>query len=128
MDNLPRFTLLCARDAVILGLAGCLLLVLLGREWTGWSFLAGCLWMGLNLLMLGWLIGALVSRKRAGGHVLLLMECAKIPLAYLLLFWLCTRKFVEPMGLAAGIATLPLVILLRGLAGSASHFSVKKRG
>jgi hypothetical protein len=128
MDNLPLFTRNCARDSAIIGLAGGLLIGLFYHEWTAWSFLIGSLWVALNLLMLGWLIGAITARKRAGGCVLLLMECAKIPLAYLLLFWLCTRKFVEPMGLAAGIATLPLVILLRGLAGSASHFSVKKRG
>jgi hypothetical protein len=128
MDNLAMFTRLSARDTVILGLTGGLICGLAVSEWTGWSFLAGCLWMALNLILLGWLIGALTAPKRTRGLTIFLLECAKIPLAYLLLFWLCTRKFIEPIGLAAGIATLPVVVLLRGLAGSASHSSVNKRG
>lgn len=127
MDNIEQFTRLAARDAALLGLGGCLLGWLLFSEIIGWSFLAGCLWMALNLILMGWLIGALTAAKRPGGLTILLLECAKIPAAYLLLYWLCTRKFFEPIGLVAGLATLPVVILLRGLASRVSHPTGQKR-
>lgn len=115
MDNLPRFARLLIRDFVLLGLAGGLILALWRDVSWGVSFAAACLWLGLNTAILSWLLGAMMAPGRPKRLFVFMVACAKIPAAYLLLYWLFSRDFLEPIGLAAGVATLPVVILAQGL-------------
>ena len=112
-EYLPRVTLDFAWVAVGGGLAA----GLYKGEMVGESFAVGCLWLGLNTMLLGLLVGALSGEKRQGGLSIALLACAKIPLAYFLLLWLLSRDFIAPAGIIAALAALPLVLVGRGLAG-----------
>jgi hypothetical protein len=110
------FLLLLVRDQCIAGLAGALLLLILKGEGAAYGFLAACLWLALNSILLGWFIGALTAPNSPNKLLVFILACAKIPAAYLLLLWLFSLSYLEPFGLAAGLTTLPLVLLFRGLA------------
>lgn len=128
VDNLPAFSRLLIRDYILLGLAGGLVLGLWRGEGWGAGFAAACFWLGLNTAILTWLLGALLAPGKPQRLFVFLIACAKIPAAYLLLFWLFSRDFLEPIGLAAGVATLPVVILAQGLLSLYSSNSRKGFG
>lgn len=109
------FSRLLVRDYALLGLAGALIGSLAGYEALAFSFGAGCLWLALNTILLSWLMGAFLRLEGRSRTFIFALSCAKIPAAYLLLYWLFTRDYLEPMGLAAGLITLPVVIVVRGL-------------
>lgn len=119
MDSIHQFT----RRAVLAGLATALLAALaalaLFGEGQAISLLAGALFMCLNLILLGWLVAAATSSKGPGRGYLVLLECAKLPGAYLLLYWLVTREYAEPIGLVAGLTTVLLAAVVSGLTGNA---------
>lgn len=110
---LPRVTL----DFTWVAVGGGLIATLYKGETMGESFAIGCLWLGLNTMLLGLLISALSDVRRPGGWVVTLLACAKIPLAYFLLLWLLSRDFVAPAGMIAALAALPVVMVWRGIAG-----------
>ena len=110
---LPRVTLDFAWAA---GIGGAIAAIYKG-EVAGESFAIGCLWLGLNTMLLGLLIGAFSAVRRPGGIAITLLACAKIPLAYFLLLWLLSRDFIAPAGMIAALAALPVVMVWRGLAG-----------
>jgi hypothetical protein len=117
MITLRDWLPLLARDfAVCAALGGVVGAAFFGEQ-AGFSFAAGCLWLGLNTVLLGMLIIAATSPRRPGKVALLALLCAKIPLAYILLLWLMSRAFIAPAGIIAALATLPVVIVWRGLAG-----------
>ena len=66
--------------------------------------------------MLAWLLGAATGPTRAPRWFVFALACAKIPASYLILFWLFGLDYLDPMGLATGLAMLPAVLLFRGLA------------
>lgn len=82
---------------------------------TGFSFAAACLWLALNFCLLAWLLGAIATRGRSPRLFIAAVACAKIPLSYLILYWLFRLDYMEPVGLSAGLASLPAVLLFRGL-------------
>ena len=112
-DFLPKVTL----DFVYVALLGGILGIVWQGEESGISFMVGCLWLGLNTMLLGLLIGALSDAKRPRGLAVTLLACAKIPLAYFLLLWLLSRDFIAPAGIIAALAALPVVMVGRGMAG-----------
>lgn len=104
------------RDLVLLGLAGGLVAGLWRGEQVGWSFLAGCLWMALSFILLGWLLGGFLGSSRPSFLFIFILACAKIPAAYLLLYWLYRADYSDALGLTAGLLVFPLVLVYRGLA------------
>ncbi len=117
MQPLQDALALFARDFAVLAGAGGLAAILWRGEEFGFSFAIGCLWLGLNTVLLGLLIAALSGRGKGGGGATLLLACAKIPFAYFLLLWLLSRAFIVPAGIIAALAALPVVMVWRGLAG-----------
>lgn len=103
------------RDFVVLGAAGGAIASVIFGLGYGFSFLAACLWLALNFTALAWLLGALASSERPSRLFILALACAKIPASYLILFWLYRAEYLEPLGLSAGLAVLPVVLLFRGL-------------
>lgn len=104
-------------DFAVLGFGGGILILPFFGNAIAFSFCAGCLWLGLNFAALAWLLGALSGPRKASRWFIFAVACAKIPLSYLILFWLFRLDFLEPVGLVAGLATLPAVLIFRGLAG-----------
>jgi hypothetical protein len=104
-----------AGDFAILAVVGGIVGGIWRGEALGFSFAIGCLWLGLNTVLMGLLIAATSNRERPGGLTVSLVACAKIPLAYFLLLWLLSRAFIEPAGIIAALAALPVVMLVRGL-------------
>ena len=103
------------RDFIVLGVAGGVLGSVLFGMGIGFSFLAACLWLALNFTALAWLLGAAVSGERHPRWFILALVCAKIPASYLILYWLYRAEYLEPLGLSAGLAALPVVLLFRAL-------------
>jgi hypothetical protein len=110
-EFLPRVTL----DFVWFACIGGAIATLWKGELIGESFSVGCLWLGLNTMLLGLLISALSGPKKPGAMTVTLLACAKIPLAYFLLLWLLSRDFIAPAGIIAALAALPVVMVARGL-------------
>lgn len=119
-----RFSRDLIRDFLLAGLLGLVICLPFFGEEVAFSFAAGCCWLGLNTALLSWLMAAIMRREGRDKLFIFILACAKIPAAYLILFWLFTRDFFAPAGLAAGLATLPVVILLQGLH---SLYSAKAR-
>jgi hypothetical protein len=115
------------RDEVLIGAIIGIVLGFTISERFGVSFTIACLWVALNFVLLGWLLGAATAPGGSGRLFLLLLMCAKIPAAYLLLYWLFSRSYLEAGGLVAGLTTLPVVILYRGLAGAAPVMGQARR-
>jgi hypothetical protein len=111
-EFLPRVTL----DFAWLAFIGGAVAITFKGELLGESFTVGCLWLGLNTMLLG-MIASLGGARHGGGLGLTLLACAKIPLAYFLLLWLLSRDFIAPSGIIAALAALPVVMVWRGLAG-----------
>lgn len=103
-------------DLLLLGLAGGLIAGIWRGETVGWSLLAGCLWMALNFTLLAWLLGGFMGSGRPSCLFIFVMACAKIPAAYLLLYWLYRADYLDALGLTAGLLVFPLVLVYRGLA------------
>ena len=82
----------------------------------GFAFCAANLWLGLNFALLAWLLGAATGPQPAPRWFVFALACAKIPVSYLILFWLFGLDYLDPMGLATGLAMLPAVLVFRGLA------------
>jgi hypothetical protein len=117
---------LYSRDCLLLGLAGGLGLGVVAGAVQGASagLLAGlafglaCAWWALNFSALALLLLATTATERPNRWFIFALACAKLPLSYLLLFWLFTGGVFEPVYLAAGIASLPAVLVVRGLASA----------
>ena len=116
MNSLSGLTRKLALDFALLGIAGGVALGLWRGPSFGAAFALSCLWLGLNVVLLALLIAELSTPKRRRGLLAFSLACAKLPAAYLLLFWLFTREYLDTMGLVAGLTTLPVVVVLRGLA------------
>ena len=81
-------------------------------EPAGAGFLCACLWLALNTLLLSRLLETITVGKQPG--TALLLACAKLPLSYLILYWLFQVDYLDSLGLTVGILTLPVVLGLRG--------------
>lgn len=103
-------------DFAVTGLIGGALCCIPFGLGFGFAFAAGNLWLGLNFALLAWLLGAATGPGRAPRWFIFALACAKIPVSYLILFWLFGLDYLNPMGLASGLAMLPAVLLFRGLA------------
>lgn len=121
MDSVHSFLTRSLRNGLLWGVLLAIAALLLFGEGQAFSLLAGALFMCLNLLLLGWLLAAATSQKGAGKGLLVLLECAKLPGAYLLLYWLVTRDYAEPIGLVAGLTVVLLAAVVSGLTGNASQ-------
>lgn len=119
MDSIHQFL----RRAVVAGLCAAAAAALAAGFAFGagqaFSLLAGALFMSLNLVLLGWLIAAATGPRGPDKGYLVLLECAKLPGAYLLLYWLVTREYAEPVGLVAGLSAVLLAAVVSGLTGNA---------
>jgi hypothetical protein len=117
---------LYARDCLLLGLAGGLGLGVgvSGAQGASVGLLAGlaffvaCAWLALNFSALALLLLAITATERPSRWFIFALACAKLPLSYLLLFWLFTGGAFAPGYLVAGIACLPAVLVFRGVAGA----------
>ena len=109
------FATLVVRDfAVVAAGGGVVLSPFLGLGF-GFSFAVACLWLALNFSALAWGIGALTSGQRVSRLFIFAVVCAKIPVSYLILFWMYRADYLEPVGLTVGLSTLPVVLFVRGL-------------
>ena len=113
--NAAAVVLLIMRDLVFLGLGGGIIVGILAEEPAGFSLAAACLWLALNFAALSWLICALVTPQRVSRLFIFGLACAKIPASYLILYWLCRAEYLAPVWLAVGFASLPVVLLYRGI-------------
>lgn len=104
-------------DFAALALIGGALLCIPFGMGFGFSFCAANLWLGLNFAALAWLLGAATGPQHAPRWFVFALACAKIPVSYLILFWLFGLDYLAPMGLATGLAMLPAVLVFRGLSG-----------
>jgi hypothetical protein len=102
-------------DFAALATGGGALSALIWGSGIGFSFAAASLWLALNFCLLAWLLGAIATRGRTSRLFIAAVACAKIPLSYLILYWLFRLDYMEPVGLSAGLASLPAVLLFRGL-------------
>jgi hypothetical protein len=103
-------------DFAVLAFSGGILSLPFFGQGIAFSFCAGCLWLGLNFAALAWLLSAVAGPLKASRWFIFAVACAKIPLSYLILFWLYRLDYLEPVGLTAGLAMLPAVLIFRGLA------------
>ena len=101
------------------GVAGGLVFGIARSEAAGVGFLSACLWLALNTVLLARLLEAVTVGKRPG--LAWLLACAKIPLSYLILYWLFQVDYLDAWGLTAGILTLPVVLGWRGSTLWRSH-------
>jgi hypothetical protein len=115
VDNLARFCQHLIRDYALLAVVAGLGFGFWRGEAFGASVAAGCLWLALNMALLGWVMGAVLQPAGSSRLLVFALACAKIPAAYLLLYWLFSLDCLEPMGLAAGLAMLPVAIVFSGL-------------
>lgn len=82
----------------------------------GVSYLCACLWLALNTILLSRMLEAVTLGGPRGAGLALLLACAKIPFSYAILFWLYQAEFLDDWGLTAGVLSLPVVLLARGIA------------
>jgi hypothetical protein len=66
--------------------------------------------------LLSRLLEAITMGGERGAGIGLLLACAKIPLSYAILFWLYQVRFLDKQGLTAGVLSLPVILLVRGIA------------
>ncbi len=104
-------------DFAVLAFGGGILTAPFFGAGIAFSFCAACLWLGLNFAALAWLLSAIAGPLKASRWFIFAVACAKIPLSYLILFWLYRLDYMDPVGLTAGLAMLPAVLVFRGLAG-----------
>ena len=109
------FIATAARDMVVWGVAGGLLTWPFFGEGQAFSVTCGLLWMALNFSLLGWLLESLLGRRESSRVFNFSLACAKIPASYFILYWLYSSEYFEPVGLSAGLAALPAVLLVRAL-------------
>ena len=107
------------RAILLLGLVMGLVLGLVFGSELGFSLFAGALWGALNFALLSWLLSLLRPANDAASRpprwFIFVLVCAKIPASYFILFWIFTRDYLSPAGLAAGLTTLPVVLFVYGL-------------
>ncbi len=111
-------------DCLLLGLAGGVVIAcwralagsLAGGLSAGLAYAVACAWLALNFSALALLLLALTAPRRVSRWFIFALACAKLPLSYLLLFWLFTGSALAPVYLMAGIASLPVVLVCRGIA------------
>jgi hypothetical protein len=101
-----------AVDFAIVGVVGAIAFGVLKSEAMGAGFLCACLWLALNTVLLSRLLETITIGQRPG--LALLFACAKIPLSYLILYWLFQAPYLDAGGLTVGILTLPAVLAFRG--------------
>jgi hypothetical protein len=112
-------------DFVVAGVAGGAVFALWRGSAGGAGFLCACLWLALNTVLLARLLEAITVGQRAAAAFWL--ACAKIPLSYLVLYWLFQARFLDTWGLTAGILSLPVVLGFRGIAAR-QHHQVSEEG
>lgn len=83
---------------------------------AGLAYAVACAWLALNFSALALLLLAITAPKRPSRWFIFALACAKLPISYLLLFWLFTGSSLAPVYLVAGIASLPVVLVCRGIA------------
>ena len=104
------------RDLAVIGTVGGLILAFSWGESRGVSFLAGCLWMVVNFVILSWMLRLATGKRKPNIKFVLLFICVKIPALYFLLYWLFRSVYLDGVSLAVGLMTLPPVLLFRGIA------------
>lgn len=117
---------LYARDCLLLGLAGGTGFgVGLGLAQgasiglsAGASYCAACAWLAFNFSALALLLLAISAPERPSRWFIFALACAKLPASYLLLFWLFTGGVFMPVYLVAGMVSLPVVLVVRGMASA----------
>jgi hypothetical protein len=114
-------------DLVVLGLAGAVPAAIWWNESAAAGFLCACLWLALNTVLLARLLEAVTLGGERGAGIGLLLACAKIPVSYAILFWLYQVDFLDKWGLTAGVLSLPVVLLARGIAVRQRHISEEGR-
>ena len=115
MKNHNPLLIAAVRDFIIIGITGGVLSGGIWGESFGISVLCGCLWLALNFSALAWLLSAISGPRPVSKLFLFILACAKIPASYLLLYGLYAVEYLDKTGLTVGVATLPVVLLFRGL-------------
>ena len=94
---------------------------------AGIAYAVACAWLALNFSALALLLLAITARKKASRWFIFALACAKLPASYLLLFWLYTGGVFAPVYLTAGVASLPAVLVWRGLADARAGRDKRER-
>lgn len=94
-------------------------------SWWAVSYALGVLWMAANYALLAAIIILLTSRPKPNGLFLFIVICAKIAAISIVLYWVFQIPNLRHLGLAMGITTLLVVILLKAV--GAALFSTRKR-
>jgi hypothetical protein len=114
-----------ARANVLIGLIAAVTLGFVFGSEFGFSLFCACLWGALNIMLLAWLLSAVKPAQspaeRPPRWFIFILVCAKIPASYFILFWIFTRDYLSPAGLAAGLTTLPVVLFIYGLRSAKSN-------
>jgi len=113
--SVGRFVWLVMRDQALLALGGGIIVGIFAGETAGFSLAAAGIWLALNFAALSWLISAVITPQRVSRLFIFGLACAKIPASYLILYWLCRAEYFAPTWLAVGFASLPVVLLYRGI-------------
>jgi hypothetical protein len=103
------------RDCLALGFTGAVATGVFAGIAQASAFLIACGWLALNFTALALLLLAVSGEKRPGRLFILFLACVKLPASYLLLFWLYACGVFPVIWLTAGICSLPVVLVIRGI-------------
>ncbi len=87
--------------------------------WWAFSYVIGSAWMMANFALLAAVIILVTSRPKLNKLFLFTIICAKIAVVSVVLYWVFQIPNLRHLGLAMGITTLLVVILLKAVGASA---------
>jgi hypothetical protein len=87
--------------------------------WWAFSYVIGSAWMMANFALLAAVIILVTSRPKPNKLFLFSIICAKIAVVSVILYWVFQISNLRHLGLAMGITTLLVVILLKAVGASA---------
>jgi hypothetical protein len=93
--------------------------------WWALSYALGAMWMTANFALLAAVIILVTSRQRLNKLFLFSIICAKIAAVLVVLYWIFQIPNLRHLGLAMGITTLLVVILLKAI--GAAFFPPRER-
>ena len=83
--------------------------------WWAFSYVIGSAWMMANFALLAAVIILVTSRPKLNKLFLFTIICAKIAVVSVVLYWVFQIPNLRHLGLAMGITTLLVVILLKAV-------------
>ena len=86
--------------------------------WWAFSYVIGSAWMMANFALLAAVIILITSRPKLNKLFLFTIICAKIAVVSVVLYWVFQIPNLRHLGLAMGITTLLVVILLKAVGAS----------